>query len=93
MTRDPPTAEEEFKAATVVYPPNEEAKRLRIIAAKDAAGNYAHVRWRQWPDSDTPKREDHRPYFAEYTTDEIFDLIAWVPSCYTDEDLMKVYIS
>lgn len=86
-----PTAEEEFKAAKVVYPLNAEAKKLHIIAAKDADGRYAHVRWRLWPDSDEPMREEHWPYFAEFTTDELFEPIAWVPSCYTDEDILAIY--
>ena len=87
----PPSAEEEFKAAKIVFPLNAQAKKLRIIAAKDAAGRYAHIRWRRWPDSDAKIEEEHWPHFAMFTTDELFEPIAWVPSCYTDEDLLKFY--
>lgn len=86
-----PTAMEEFEAANVVYAMNADAKTRIIIAAKDSAGNIAHIRWRQWPDSDAPIREEHWPHWARVDTDELFEPIAWVPSSYTYDDMVKVY--
>lgn len=89
MTR--PTAKEEFDAASVVYAMNADARNRMIIAAKDGDGNIAHIRWRRWPDSDAPTREEHWPHWARLDTDELFEPIAWVPSIYTYDDIAKVY--
>ncbi|MGS1093135.1 hypothetical protein ACVCNR_00940 [Aquamicrobium terrae] len=86
-----PTAEEEFAAADVVFPMNDEAKEQWMIAAKDANGEYAHIRWRKWPDSDYPTAEEHEEYWALMSTDDPFEPIAWVPTQYTYDDMTKVY--
>ncbi|MET3790637.1 hypothetical protein [Aquamicrobium terrae] len=89
MTR--PTAEEEFLTADVVYPINDDAKAQWMIAAKDANDEYAHIRWRRWPDSDDPTPEQHEEYWALMSTDELFEPIAWVPTRYTYDDMVRVY--
>lgn len=86
-----PTAKEEFEAASVIYAMNANAKKRMIVAAKDSAGNIAHIRWRQWPNSEAPIREEHSSYWARLDTDELFEPIAWVPSSYTYGDIAKVY--
>lgn len=68
-----PTAEEEFTAADVVYPINDDAKAEWMIPAKDANGEYAHIRWRRWPDSESPTAEEHEEYWALMTSDEPFE--------------------
>ncbi len=60
-------------------------------AAKDANGEYAHIRWRKWPDSDYPTAEEHEEYWALMSTDDPFEPIAWVPTRYTYDDMTKVY--
>lgn len=86
-----PSPEQEFAAAKIVYPMNAEAMDLRIVVAKDAEGRVAHIRWRRWPDSDASMREEHWPHWAVFGTDEMFEPIAWAPSCYGDDDIAMAY--
>lgn len=84
----PKPPSQEFADASAVYLPNIAPKDGNWFVAKDRDGEIAIVRWRDYPDVD---QEGDLPYFARYDNDEPFEIVAWVPSSWTYDDLVKTY--
>lgn len=57
------------------------------FVGKDRTGEFAHVRWKG-----SPELEDGElPHWERWDNGEKFDLIAWVPSKWTGDDMAMVY--
>jgi len=78
---------QEFADASALHLAGDAPKDGRWFVAKDRDGDLALVRWRSGPDLD----EGDLPYFARFDTDEPFEIVAWVPSSWTYDDLVKTY--
>lgn len=83
----PKALTQEFADASAVHLPGDAPKDGRWFVAKDRDGDLALVRWRS-ADLD---QEGDPAYFARFDTDEPFEIVAWVPSSWTYDDLVKIY--
>ena len=84
----PKTLSQEFSDASAVHLAGDAPKDGNWFVAKDRHGELALVRWRSGADLD---QEGDPPYFARFDTDEPFEIVAWVPSSCTYDDLVKTY--
>lgn len=83
--RTPP--EVEFANTPIIGLPREAPKDGSWFVGKDRSGEIAHIRWRK----DADLEDGDEPYWARWDTDEVFDMVAWVPTSWTYDDMMKVY--
>lgn len=84
--RDNPP-EVEFAAADAIGAPEDAPKTGKWFVGQDASGRLAHVRWRK----DADLEDGGNPHWARLDTDEPFKLIAWAPSQWEYDDIVKAY--
>ncbi|THF58713.1 hypothetical protein [Ollibium composti] len=80
--------EVEFRSAAAPGLPFTAPQDGSWFVGKDRAGHFAHVRWRSAEELESGENPD----WVRWDTDEHFDLIAWVPSCWTGDDMAEAYV-
>lgn len=82
-----PDFAEFFRRATVIHPAFTAPRDGTAIVGRDADGRCDLIRWRTGADLD----DDGKPYWARYDTDEEFELVAWIPSPLSPEQILEIY--
>jgi hypothetical protein len=76
-----------FRRATVIHPALTAPKDGSAVIGRDADGRCDLIRWRIGADLE----EGTEPYWARYDTDEEFELVAWIPSPLSGEQILEIY--
>ncbi|WP_411033865.1 hypothetical protein [Shinella sp. BYT-45] len=78
---------EAFRRAPVTYLASAASRDGTPIAAKDDDGEVHLVRWKTGADLE----EGEEPYWAIYETDEPIEIVEWIPSPLTVDEILKLY--
>jgi hypothetical protein len=76
-----------FRRANVLHPAFTAPRDGTAIVGRDADGRCDLIRWRTGADLE----ENSEPYWARYDTDEEFEVVAWIPSPLSNEEILEMY--
>lgn len=85
---DYPDLAEAFRRAPVIFLASAAPRDGTPIAARNAEGDVQMIRWRTGVDIDEVGDE---PYWATYRTDEPFEIIEWIPSPISIDEILTIY--